>query len=286
MSVARPQIDSLKSEPYPEDLYRPSAIVTSGIPTLADFDDQAITRFREDGFVVVEQFYNEEELDIARQAIWDLVNTHEPEGYCLQFESGVSDPAALEGVDRIDSVRKLMTFAHMEPRMDALAHRPDVLALGEKLLGEPIALFQDMALLKPPHIGREKPWHQDQAYFNLPRGASVLGFWIALDDATLENGCMHFLAGGHHQGPVAHFNRRDWQICDSEIIGRPVVAVPVPAGGCLVFDGLVPHGTPTNFSGQRRRALQFHYRTQSTPVLPDSAERMETFGEEAHGATC
>jgi ectoine hydroxylase-related dioxygenase (phytanoyl-CoA dioxygenase family) len=64
----------------------------------------------------------------------------------------------------------------------------------------------------------ETPWHQDHAYFNLPEGTPVVGVWIALDDATPENGCMHFIPGGHREGPIAHFNRRDWQICDEEIL--------------------------------------------------------------------
>ena len=80
-------------------------------------------------------------------------------------------------------------------------------------------LFQEMALLKPPK-GREKPWHQDCAYFNYPLGTTIIGVWIALDHADANNGCLHILPGTHREGPVNHFKRRDWQICDTDVQSR------------------------------------------------------------------
>jgi hypothetical protein len=79
-----------------------------------------------------------------------------------------------------------------------------------------IELFQDMAMIKPPG-GREKPFHQDHAYFN-HRGA-VLGVWVALGRAARANGCMVVNPGGHRGGPRAHFQRRDWQLCDADALG-------------------------------------------------------------------
>jgi hypothetical protein len=97
-------------------------------------------------------------------------------------------------------------------------------------------MFQDMALLKPPMLGREKPWHQDHAYFDYPLGTPIVGVWIALDEATVENGCMQFLPG-QHRDPIIHFQRRDWQICDSTILGRESVAAPLKPGGILAVCG-------------------------------------------------
>src|SRR5262249_652002 len=134
-------------------------------------------------------------------------------------------------------------------------------------------------------VGREKPWHQDMAYFSLPPGTPVVGVWIALDEATVENGCMHVLAGGHRSGPRPHFQRRDWQICDTEMQDMKAVAVPLPPGGCLFFDGLLPHGTPHNHSPLRRRALQFHYQPANTPTL-SREERLALFGGEERGLSC
>ena len=62
----------------------------------------------------------------------------------------------------------------------ALAQHPQLIALMTRLVGDTPELFQDQALLKPPLIGREKPWHQDSAYFNLPPESLVVSVWIEL----------------------------------------------------------------------------------------------------------
>jgi len=143
-----------------------------------------------------------------------------------------------------------------------------------------------MGLIKPPRIGREKPWHQDFAYFNLPLGTQVVGVWIALDEAMIENGCMHIIPGSHQEGPVVHFQRRDWQICDTDVQVNRCMAVPLKPGSCLLFDGLLHHGTPPSQSDKRRRAVQYHYKPASVAMLDDSAERLRVFGEEGKDVYC
>jgi len=112
-----------------------------------------------------------------------------------------------------------------------------------------------------------------------------VGVWIALDEATVANGCMHVRPQGHLEGPRIHFQRRDWQICDTDIMGQPCVAVPLKPGGVLIFDGLLPHGTPTNHSGHRRKALQFHYVSVSADKAPQE-ERLKHFGSEGKNVEC
>ena len=90
---------------------------------------------------------------------------------------------------------------------------------------------------------------------------------------------------GRGKGPVVHFKRRDWQICDTESSTRHAIAVPLKPGGILLFQGLIQHGTPANNSGMRRRAVQFHYRPKSAPMTSEE-ERMKVFGGEVRGATC
>ena len=158
-------------------------------------------------------------------------------------------------------------------------------ALKPLLQGHDAEMFQDMALIKPPRLGREKPWHQDKAYFEYALGTPVVGVWIALDEATIANGCMQLLPGRHKEGPILHFQRRDWQICDNTILGSQSVAVPLKPGGLLFFDGMLPHGTPHNSSPNRRRALQFHYAPVGT--TKDAPEqRLKHFGSEGKNVTC
>jgi phytanoyl-CoA hydroxylase len=169
-----------------------------------------------------------------------------------------------------------------------MSYHPKLLAAVARLLNTaatatPI-LFQDQALLKPPRLGREKPWHQDKAYFNLDKHEPVVGVWVALDEATPENGCMHLMPELGRE-PIVHFQRRDWQVCDTLVQGKPCIAAPLKPGGLLFFDGLLVHGTPHNNSSQRRRALQFHYHRQVFPKVSNAA-RLAVFGEEGKTVTC
>src|SRR5690606_35073346 len=118
---------------------------------------------------------------------------------------------------RQNYIRKFSSFVNYDERLMAMSNHPELLALVRRLMGAEPALFQDMGLCKPPHGGREKPWHQDKAYFNYAVDAPVVGVWIALDEASAENGCMHVIPGSHREGPVIHFKRRDWQICDTDV---------------------------------------------------------------------
>lgn len=279
-------IDTIPSLPYDSALYDPQALVEP-IGSFADVDDAIREQYHELGFISVANAFSDEKIAAARTALVDLVNADLPEGTQLQFESEAKDIFdTLSPEEKQDYVRKFMWFSHLNQATMDMMYDPGLIGVVEGILGGEVEMFQDMALLKPPGFGREKPWHQDHAYFNIPNGTPVVGVWIALDATFPENGCMHFIPGGHKEGPLPHWNRRDWQICDSDVLGKSrQVATPLPAGGCLIFDGLTPHGTPTNKSNARRRALQYHYVLKGTPRIT-TEERIEVFGTEGKDVSC
>jgi phytanoyl-CoA hydroxylase len=185
---------------------------------------------------------------------------------------------------RARHVRKFMGFVRRHPPLGHLARHPALIALVERLVGGTPELFQDMALVKPAR-GREKPWHQDHAYFNLALVTPIVGVWIPMGEVTPENGCMHMLAGGHKAGPRLHFKRRDWQICDTDVERTGRVAVPMQVGDVLFFDGKIPHGTPINRTDSFRWAVQYHYRPKAALAIDDAA-RLDAFGSEGKDVTC
>jgi phytanoyl-CoA hydroxylase len=175
------------------------------------------------------------------------------------------------------AARKVHKYIDHEPRLHAIAYHEKIAAIMEKLLGKAPKVVQDQAILKPPTGGAEKPWHQDMAYGNLAYDKPVVGIWIALDPAELDNGCMHVIPGSHRGGGVPHYAVRDWQLCDSGVAVETDVAVPLAPGGALLFSGLLHHGTPPNFSAKRRRALQIHYAAESAQKLsPEEYKRVFT----------
>ena len=256
------------------------------LDTLADIDDHQIARFHEQGYLAIQRAFTPQQIESVGQAMWDLID-----GKSQDFKGILAEAAKrrrfseLTGEARRDSVRKIWKFVDHDTRLNDLAHDPNILSVLSRLMDDTPVLFQDMGLIKPPHIGREKPWHQDCAYFNYPVGTTVVGVWIAIDAATEENGCLHIIPGSHREGPIPHFKRRDWQICDTDVAVPKNITVPLDPGGCLFWHGMTHHGSPTNRSDHRRRALQYHYRPEST-VEMTSKERLAIYGGDELGVTC
>ena len=298
---------------YDPELYRYQT-VAKGITGFESVSEEELARFRQRGYLVVHEALSMARVEAARQELYRLGTSPRPDCESVYFEGAVRQqlPALkgksvaapkgrrfvdlalghtdnhlppLEPATRMRFVRKFMGFTREEnPALKAVAEDPALMRVVGRILGGKPGLYQDMALIKPPG-GREKPWHQDRAYFNLTQTTRIVGVWIALDRATPENGCMQVVEGGHRQGPRVHFMRRDWQICDSEVARLPRVAIPMRAGGCLLFDALLPHGTPANRTDRQRWAVQYHYVSSDSGETGDE-DRLAVFGSEGKGVSC
>ncbi len=274
-------------DPPPSNLYQYEGIINQGIDGLHNVTNDDIQFFREYGYLVVHNAFSAAEVEAGLADLVGLIAGKNPDFSNIHYEAKAREIIdSVEGEERQDLVRKIAHFVDYSPALNALAQHPMLLTVLQQLIGEEPTMFQDMGLIKPPHIGREKPWHQDFAYFNLPQGTQVVGVWIALDEATIENGCMHIIPGTHQDGPRIHFQRRDWQICDTDVQIDRCMAVPLKPGSCLFFDGLLHHGTPPSRSNKRRRAVQYHYKPSSVLMLNDDVERLKYFGEEGKDVEC
>lgn len=282
-----PRIDTGTADAPPDDLYAPAAIDTDGVDGLASLSEADVETFHDRGYLVVRHAFTPDEVASAVQGLTDLIVGARPDFAHIQFETAVADRIdALTAEERLDAVRKIMWFVEVDDRLKAIANHPALLAVLRRLVGhDALVMFQDMALVKPPRIGREKPWHQDMAYFDVDVDTPVVGVWIALDPVGLANGCMRMLPGSQHAGPHAHVRRRDWQICDTDVPAGAAVAVPMEPGDALLFHGLIHHGTPPNRSDLRRRALQFHYRP-ATAEEREEAYRLSIYGSDGKDAEC
>lgn len=282
-------VDGSDDLDYPPDLYRADREARY-IDTFEEVDERHAAFYQEQGYLAVRRAFSVSEVEDSLQGLLDVLiraDSDHCSGLQLQYESWARDRlAAIPREERQDHVRKLMRFVGHDRRLEAMAGQQGLMSVVRRLIGqEEIVLLQDMALLKPPGGGREKPWHQDKAFFTIDVGAPVVGVWIALDPASPDNGCMRVIPGSHREGPVVHFKRRDWQICDTDVLTQREVVVPLAPGGCLLFDGLMHHGTPANRTDQRRRALQFHYTAAGAHWGTDE-QRLAIFGSEGKGATC
>ncbi|HXI19370.1 MAG TPA: phytanoyl-CoA dioxygenase family protein [Chloroflexota bacterium] len=256
------------------------------VPGFDSVTDAHLTQFREQGFLAIDGAFTLDEVQAALDGMLDVIDGKYPAYRGLQFEAGARPLLTTTPREqKQDLVRKLSHFTQHDARLHAIATHPKLLSLAERIIGDKPGIFEDKALIKPPKIGREKPWHQDHAYWNLPLDARIVTAWIALDAATEENGCLYVIPGSHREGPVVHFKRRDWQMCDDQVQTARVVAAPLKPGGVLLFDSYLQHGTPANSSHERRRALQFVY-IPSTVGRITPAERLAVFGSEGKDVEC
>ena len=231
-----------------------------------------------------------EDVAAARSELETMAESLEPTCAEIHFEGAArehvheTDPREVPSELRKSLVRKFMGFVENHPPLAKIAQHERLRATVESLAEESTFVFQDMAMIKPPG-GREKPWHQDHAYFNLALETRVVAAWIALSEATIANGCMHVIPGGHRDGPRVHFAERDFQLCDRDVVRERRLAATMRSGDVLLFDAKLPHGTPTNRTNDWRWALQFHYVPKSV-IETDDAARLAVFGSEGHGVSC
>jgi len=243
--------------------------------------------FNRDGFLIIENFLPPADCAALRQQAGVLVDGFDPatartifsttsqshgrDAYFLEsgdsirffFEEGAFDAGGQLTVDKARALNKIGHALHdRDPVFDAISRRPCFAALAARLgLRNPL-LLQSMYIFKQPYIGGEVGWHQD-ASFLYTEPLSTIGFWLALDDATPENGCMTALAGAH-RGPLRKRFVRDGQgtrMVDINSAPWPAVdsvMLNVPAGSLVVLHGLLPHASGPNHSAKPRHAYALH----------------------------
>ncbi|MGH9273588.1 MAG: phytanoyl-CoA dioxygenase family protein [Acidimicrobiales bacterium] len=150
-------------------------------------------------------------------------------------------------------------------RLRELSRHPTIVGICADLVGPDVHLYWDQAVYKKPEKPRRFPWHQDNGYaFVEPQ--QYLTVWLALTDATLDNGCPWVVPGLHRRGTLRH---RFVDPLGFECLTDPVgaVAAEVPAGGAVVFSSLTPHLTGPNTTDAVRKAYILQYAPAGAEVL-------------------
>ena len=128
------------------------------------------------------------------------------------------------------------------------------------MLGPDFKLYQDQLFMKPPKIGSRQHYHQDQpAGFHIDPPEKMVTCWAALDDSTIENGCLWMLPGTHKLGPLEKSEREEYERKFQE--GRLPSETPIvmKTGSCSFHHGLILHSSRVNLSDKRRRGYATHY---------------------------
>lgn len=168
-----------------------------------------------------------------------------------------------------DGVSKIFKL-HRDPVFAALSNDAAILDPVTDLLGDDLDCFLSQFIFKNPGAYGQ-PWHQDSFYFpfDTPGGAHQVGAWVAVTEATLENGCLWVLPGSHTEPVHDHIDDRrpDAQLGYVEIVDHEMRAeepVLMGPGDLLLFDSHLMHRSTDNDSDGLRAAMVYHYTPTGT----------------------
>lgn len=145
------------------------------------------------------------------------------------------------------------------PAFHDLIYHPPFVAAAERLLGGPVRLWHDQLFVKPPGEGGIVAWHQDYSYWTRTRPMAHLTCWIALDDATVENGCLQYVPGSHRwpllpRGKLADDMDAVLSVLTPEQRAEfKPVAAELKAGEASFHHPMLVHGSYPNRSDRPRR---------------------------------
>jgi len=180
------------------------------------------------------------------------------------FEEDAFDDKGKLVVPKSRSINKIGHALHdLNPVFERFSYQPRLANLVTQLgISEPQWL-QSMLIFKQPAIGGEVIWHQDGSFlYTVPQ--TVIGFWFALEDATLENGCLWVLPGQHKNGLRSRFRRINGQLQTETLPEAPSfdendgTPLEVSAGTLVVLHGALPHYSEANRSSKSRYAYTLH----------------------------
>jgi ectoine hydroxylase-related dioxygenase (phytanoyl-CoA dioxygenase family) len=165
---------------------------------------------------------------------------------------------------------------------------PEVGGMVSALSGVPgFRLWHDQALIKEP-FANPTGWHLDNPYWSY-FSRDAISIWIALDDATLENGCLFYIPGSQRLADFRNAgigeNIADLFKIYPEFMALGTVSTPVRAGGCVFHNGLTAHGAGANMTNGRRRAMTAGYMPEGSTfngqqnVLPDALFKAYKVGD-------
>lgn len=246
-----------------------------------------LAQYRRDGFLVLENVIDGARCDALRARADELVEGFDAEAHRTIFttdeQSRRTDDYFLDSADRIHfffeeeafdeagrlrqakarSINKIGHALHdLDPEFDRFSRAPELAELvADTGLPSPL-LMQSMYIFKQPFIGGEVRCHQDSTFLHT-RPERLLGLWFALEDATLENGCLWAIPGGHHSGLRSRFVRHGRTTSTEVLDATPwdeenLIPLELGRGGVVLLDGLVPHYSKANRSPRSRHAYTLH----------------------------
>ena len=252
-----------------------------------------------DGFLVLPDLYSAPEISALRTRMAEMIDDFDPttvstvfstteeshaqDQYFLSsggatrffFEADALDQNGMLQVPKTEALNKVGHAMHdLDPVFSTFSRAPQIAELVADLGMADALVLQSMYIFKQPRIGGEVNWHCDHSFL-WTEPQSVVGLWIALEDATQENGCLWAVPGGHVL-PAKNRFRRDGDGTRMEVFDESpydtsqAVPLEVKAGTVIVLHGTLPHASAPNTSDKSRHAYTLHILDSSADYPADN----------------
>ena len=219
---------------------------------------ECIEQFKSEGYTSTPEFFEPREVDAMRAELDRFKR------------EGLLRNVATDGDGETHSnTSQNLQICPITPKSDfyrSFQFHPKIIDAVGSLIGDPFVFYLDQIFLKPAHTGMGTNWHQDNAYFKIEDPTKGTALWVALHDATVENGTLYVIPGSHST-PFDHDRdpNSDHHI-RCEVPEEKAVPIELPAGGVAFFDYGTAHSTRANDTDHERAGLALHFlRTDFIP---------------------
>jgi len=248
---------------------------------------QQVAEYQDQGFLVLEHFASEDECDQLRTKAAQMVHQFDPAEVVSIFstheQNRTTDDYFLTSGDKIrfffeenafnsdgtlkyekeKSINKIGHALHdLDPVFERFSRSEKIKDIATAIEIKNPLLLQSMYIFKQPNIGGEVTCHQDSTFLYTDP-IDIIGLWFALEDATVENGCLWAIPGGHKSGLKSRWVRSEegmkFDVFDTEPWPEDqLVPLEVSKGSLILLNGLLPHRSFENRSPRSRHAYTLH----------------------------
>jgi hypothetical protein len=214
--------------------------------------------FREHGWIAVEDVIPQSDLDELERRCDTLLE--DKERYAFDWAWDAKEDRTTRSFRIVQSSPSLVW-----PEISDQPYRKWLVGFGSALMGVEVDFWYDQFLGKPPGKSVPTYWHQDEAYWSRNLRNAGITCWMPMIDVNEQNGCMHFVDGGHIGDVLPHRGvegmQSDILVCEPDL--AKALACPIKRGSVTFHHSNMPHMTTSNTSQNWRKAVTNHLKAKT-----------------------